>query len=120
VSGGPDRGFAFFVQTILCRDCKVLYDAVIRVRLSGEPGAKPGFAFKHARLSRPPSSNPPTFESVLNRLRLSAAKPFRWIRFPLRCPVSAAHRVRPWNEPDKCPKCEMLLERSALPFRIWE
>jgi hypothetical protein len=120
VSGGADRGFAFFVQTILCRDCKALYDAVIRLRMSEQAGARAEFGFRRARFRKPFPKEPPAFDFVLNRLKDPAARPFRWIRFPLRCPVSAAHRVRPWNDPDKCPKCEMLLERGALPFRIWE
>jgi rRNA maturation protein Nop10 len=120
VSGGADRGFGFFVQTILCRDCNALHDAVIRVRISGEPAAKPGFAFPRSRLGKPTPTDPPTFDSVLNRLKTPAARPFRWMRFPLRCPVSAAHKIRAWNEPDKCPRCGTHLEKSALPFRIWE
>ena len=34
VSGRADRGLHCVVQTILCRDCKELYDAVIRLRIS--------------------------------------------------------------------------------------
>ena len=34
-SGRADRGLSFFVQTILCRDCRELYDAVTRLRVAG-------------------------------------------------------------------------------------
>jgi hypothetical protein len=33
VSGGADRGRDLFVQTISCRDCRKLYDAVTRLRI---------------------------------------------------------------------------------------
>ena len=36
VSGRADRGITFFVHTILCRDCRELYDAVTRLRLADE------------------------------------------------------------------------------------
>ena len=38
VSGRADRGLSFFVQTILCRDCRELYDAVTRLRVPDESG----------------------------------------------------------------------------------
>jgi transcription elongation factor Elf1 len=41
VSGRVDRGFNFFVQTIVCRDCKELYDAVTRIKVAATPGVKP-------------------------------------------------------------------------------
>jgi hypothetical protein len=34
VSGREDRGFTVCVQTIVCRDCRRLYDAVVRLRVS--------------------------------------------------------------------------------------
>jgi hypothetical protein len=48
------------------------------------------------------------------------ARQVAWIHFRIRCPISPIHQVRPWNEPDKCPRCGVYLERNALPFRIWE
>ena len=38
VSGRADRGLNFFVQTILCRDCRELYDAITRVKIPDEFG----------------------------------------------------------------------------------
>ena len=59
------------------------------------------------------------FQSFLDLLGL-AVKRFRWIRFKIRCPVSPAHRVQLWNDPGKCPKCGVYVEKNALPFRLWE
>lgn len=115
VSGHADQGAHFAVQTILCRDCRELYDAVtgwkIRKSLSMIGGAK-----SPARLSE----TPPTFQKALNRLRFVSGQEPEWRQFKIRCPVSPAHRVQLWNEPDKCPKCKAFLEKSAIPFRIWE
>jgi hypothetical protein len=40
--------------------------------------------------------------------------------FKLQCPVSAMQRVRGWDNPDKCPRCGVYLEKSALPYRFWD
>jgi hypothetical protein len=123
VSGGADRGLSIFVQTILCRDCRELYDAVTRSRILDEPKA-PGHSDVWGRAKTPNVrrtwSVPPSFQAVLNRLPFWGARPSRWLQFKLQCPVSALHRVEAWNEPDKCPRCGVYLEKSALPFRIWE
>jgi hypothetical protein len=125
VAGRPDRGLDFHVQTILCRDCKELYDAVTRLRVPAEPQ----LSHLRARLLKPgrlrlaafrTPKRPPKFESALNRLPHYHANGFRWVFFPPQCPVSSAHRVRAWTEPDKCPRCGLYLDKSALPFRIWE
>jgi hypothetical protein len=70
--------------------------------------------------SRSEFKAPPTFQAALNRLACLGAAHSRWVSFELQCPVSARHRVQPWNDPDKCPRCGVHLEKSALPFRIWQ
>ncbi len=126
VSGKPDRGIDFFTSTILCRDCRELFDAVTRlrwlvplrsrvVRISGN------FLLRPRALHQPqPPRTPPKFEAALNRLPAGSGDRFKWLNFAAQCPVSPAHRVRPWSDPDKCPRCGILLEKSALPFRIWD
>ena len=123
VSGRADRAFGFFVQTIVCRDCKELYDAVTRVRVpddSGLQGKPLGLSLPGLSRSRPAKIAPPQFDAVLNRLPYRGIKHFRWIRFKIQCPISAIHRVEAWNEPGKCPRCSVFLERNALPYRIWD
>jgi len=124
VSGRADRGLDFFVQTILCRDCKALYDAVTRLRFPDRAGLellKPGTLRrpKRSSLVRPPAA-PPSFQAVLNRLPHSGVNQFRWVQFRLQCPVSPLHRVEAWNEPDECPRCGLHLERNVLPYRLWD
>ena len=123
VSGRADRGLTFFVQTILCRDCRQLYDAVTRLRVPAEINGLGSLA--RWRLVRSPApgrsiSSPPGFQSVLDRLPQTGVKRFRWLPFKIQCPVSALHRVRNWNDPDRCPKCGVYLEKSALPYRLWD
>ncbi len=105
VAGGADEGIHFSVQTITCADCKALYDAVTRVRVS-------------PRQKGNPPSTAPKFAAVLNRLPLRGSR--HWLKFKPACPVSPLHRIRPWKQPDKCPKCGTFLEPGALPFRIWD
>ena len=123
VSGRADRGLNLFVQTIQCRDCKELYDAVTRLRVSDgacASGPTPGRSRSQALKAPRSADRPPTFQLALNRLRYLGANASRWLEFRLQCPLSALHRVQDWNDPDKCPKCGVYLEKSALPFRIWD
>jgi hypothetical protein len=121
VSGRQDRGVDFFVQTVMCRECKQLYDAVTRLRFS-QQGNKS--LVNATGLIKLPLSNlpkkPPGFDAALNRVRLTGLREFRWLNFPLQCPVSASHRVQAWSDPGKCPRCAMPLEKCALPYRIWD
>jgi hypothetical protein len=123
VSGRADRGLGVFVQTIHCRDCRELHDVVTRLRVPdefgglGESGRLRGLGLPKAP---PRLTTPPTFQAALNRLLPKGIKRFRWIPFKLQCPVSALHRVRSWNDPDQCPKCGVYLEKSALPYRLWD
>ena len=122
VSGRADQGLSFSVQTMLCRDCRELYDAVTRVRVPDEPPAWGGLAaWSRAQLnSQRGSGAPPSFQTVVNRLPRPGVARFKWLAFKLQCPVSGLHRVRGWNEPDRCPKCGTYLEQSALPYRLWD
>ncbi len=123
VSGRADRGVSFCVQTVLCRDCKELFDAVTRLKVPDEAGGVSGLArfAKAGFLKAPPIvTAPPRFQAVLNRLPPTAVKRFKWIPFKPQCPISATHRVRNWNDPDQCPKCGLFLEKSALPYRLWD
>lgn len=104
VSGGADRGRHVLVQTILCADCKELYDGVI--------------AFKPSFRRDVDLKKPPRFMTLLNRLPPRGVRP--WIRFKLACPASLRHRFRLWKHPDKCPKCGTFLDPGAIPFRRWD
>ena len=122
VSGGADRGVHVAVQTILCSECKELHDAVTGLKVPVPPNAAlQRWKLKTSRLdSVKAPARPPTFEAALNRLPPGGAKRVRWLRFKAACPVSPRHRVREWHQPGKCPQCGVFLERSAIPFRIWE
>jgi hypothetical protein len=123
VSGRADRGVSFHVQTILCRDCKELYDAVTRFKVPAERSLLGGPGALHKmRLPkvRPAGTPPPTFQSALGRLPFTGVRRFRWLPFKIQCPVSMIHRVRSWNDPDQCPKCGTFLEKGGLPYRLWD
>jgi hypothetical protein len=118
VSGGLDSGLDFSVQTTACRDCRVVFDSVVRIRIP-DTGLRFLSDFQRMRWRRAEAEAPPTFESAVNRLPLADRK-FQWAQFKIRCPVSLAHRVNAWNEPGKCPRCGNFMEKNALPFRYWE
>lgn len=112
------------MQTIACHDCKALYDMVTRLKVPDDDKTQgllpPVFRRNKFFLFQRNLSVPPDFETVLNRLPYRGVRHFKWLPFKLQCPLSAIHRVRAWNDPDKCPRCGIYMDRSALPFRIWE
>jgi hypothetical protein len=126
VAGRSDRGSDFFVQTIVCQECKELFDAVTRTRVADGAGAAPSQkllgAFRRPALLNLPRAPkvPPNFQLALNRLRFNPVLHYRWAEFKLQCPVSPAHRVETWSEPGKCPRCGLFLEKNALPYRVWD
>lgn len=125
VSGGEDSGADVQVQTIICSDCRALHDAVTRLRV---PDASPlsswrlNFGRFRSLFLAPAreTSVPPTFAAATNRLPYQDGPRLKWLHYRLQCPVSSIHRVTSWNDPGKCPKCGVYLEKSALPYRIWE
>jgi hypothetical protein len=119
VSGGEDSGLQFFVQTAACRDCRVLFDSVVRLKIP-DTGLKFSAGFQRLRLGKSEAEPAPKFEAVASLLPPVGVKKFKWVNFKIRCPVSALHRVRAWNEPGKCPRCGNFMEKNALPFRYWE
>jgi len=119
VAGRADRGVHFAVRTILCYECKELYDAVVDLKVFATGFGMSGGQFQISSARKPPATAP-TFLAALNRLPPLEARRLRWLKFKPACPVSARHRVREWQSPDKCPKCGCFLESNAIPFRIWE
>jgi len=116
VGGGTQRGRHLTAQTILCLDCRVLFDAVTELKVPAVPASN----LNQWKLK--PDRNPkkaPRFETALNRL-LPGDGRFHWIEFKPACPVSERHRVRIWKQPGKCPKCGVFLDGSAAPYKQWE
>ncbi len=121
VSGGVDDGFRRIVQTIECRDCKELHDVPIRIRATetevrasrGKWGAKPFTAIAGG-------SEPSLFSALTDRMLIAGLTEAKWSILKPVCPKSNRHRVRPWNSPGRCPRCGTYLERTLMPYRIWD
>ena len=103
VSGGTGRGQHVTVQTILCADCRELYDAVVEFKAPPARGQDPWKL--------------PPFAVLMSRLPPRGA--WRWVRVKPVCPVLSWHRTRPWKPPDKCPKCGVFVDQRVL-FRLWD
>lgn len=119
VAGSADRGVHFAVQTISCYECRQLHDAVTALKIPVPAFAASG-KFAQFKVTRKTSPHVPTFLAALNRLPPPGTRRLKWVYFKPACPVSARHRIRVWQSPDKCPKCGCFLERNAIPFRIWD
>src|SRR5258708_15889466 len=96
VSGGADRGATFFVQTIFCRDCNDLLDAVTRVKVPDESQlqlqSRPFSWRRRQPFPFPANSDiPPSFQSALNRLSPTAVSRFNATRLNLHPPPPPSH-----------------------------
>lgn len=123
VSGRADRGVHAQVQTITCRDCRQLFDAVVQLKIPhtlGGLGMNSDGLLPSLRNTRVSPRPAPSFMAAINRLAYQNAPRYRWETFRLQCPVNPSHRIRVWNEPDACPKCGVLLEKSSRPYRLWD
>ena len=126
VCGRADRGLNFFVQTITCHECRALYDAVVRLKVPDERRLLGNRLDKNA-LKRSPLNGAgyaqrvaPNMQSVMMTLAYTGVKRFKWLDFRLLCPVSPRHEIETWNDPGKCPKCGIFLEKSVIPFKVWD
>jgi hypothetical protein len=126
VSGSPDSGINCETATIVCHDCRHLYDVFTRLRLRNQGDC--GERKKRAIEMRPPELVIPPLALRENPVRVfqpgyrASMKPVesKWILVKLRCPMAAYHRVEPWQDPGRCPKCGTLLDKNAFPYRMWE
>ena len=105
------------VQTVVCRDCRELYDVPTRVRRrEPEKEIAPGNYFRALRPEIPPVVlRNGSFHALNTPLR-----PLVWQQFRLECPVNPRHFVEAWKDPGRCPRCGNFLEKNGWPFRIWE
>ena len=121
VVGGADRGFNCFVQTLVCRECASLYDVATRLRVperqkarSLQPRCQPLVTGAEPELPLQAGID------LYNRLLFSATARSRWVILQPCCPVSKIHHVESWNDPGPCPRCRAYLERTVMPYRIWD
>jgi uncharacterized protein YlaI len=117
VAGGTESGLLCQVQTFRCSDCRALLDVTTRVRVeSREVPLRPGLGRSDAwqdQLRR-------RFSNWHLQLPMGIASRDQWVTLKPRCLVSPIHRIEPWTHPGKCPRCEVHLERTVMPYRIWE
>lgn len=105
ISGGADSGVDCEVQTVICHDCRELFDVFTKVRRQAAPVGK----FKPKLPEIPPAALPG-----------SVAFKEGWHEFTPACPVNPKHFVEPWKDPGRCPRCGNFMEKNGLPFRVWD
>ena len=108
VSGGSDAGVDCHTQTLLCHDCRELFDVFTRVRRQSSPVGK--FQALHPEI--PPAA-----------LAGSPARKKSWEAAGLTCPMEhdqIKHRVEAWKSPGRCPRCGSFMEKMGMAFRVWD
>ena len=96
ISGGADSGVHCEIQTVVCRDCRELFDVFTRQRRRTDAID----LIKFPGFYRP--EIPPVIlsDSSVNPKRLPP-RPLIWRDFKLACPVEPKHVVEPWRDPDR-------------------
>ena len=130
VSGGADAGLNCAVQTIICLDCRQLFDVFTRLRLCGdkdEPpptntGAKSRRNLLFNDITIPPFWLMENSWSTFSPERRPPAptRQWHWANLKPACPVAGFHRIKNWNAPGRCPRCGNYLEKNGLPYRLWD
>jgi hypothetical protein len=116
ISGGTDSGRDCDVQTIICRECRELFDVFTRVRrVAGQNESAKNFS-AFVRVEIPPV----ILQHSLFAQKRAAPRRFEWQKIKLECPVAAKHFVEAWKDPGRCPRCHAFMEAEGLPFRVWE
>lgn len=125
MAGREEQGLVCHVCTIVCPECSALFDAVTRARLSRDwlKGRRP----LHLDAGWTPKSEwqrtvdavrePVTLDQVLFEHHDPRGP---WVEFPVTCPNVVHHAVQPWKDPGRCPRCGVYMERTLMPFRLWE
>jgi hypothetical protein len=115
ISGGADSGRHCEIQTVLCRDCRELYDVFRRQRRRADAAD----LIKFPGFYRP--DIPPVIlgQSSVNPSSKTPA-PLVWRETELVCPVDPEHSVEPWNDPGRCPRCGNFMEKNGFPYRAWD
>jgi hypothetical protein len=116
ISGGADGGVNCDVQTIVCRDCRKLFDVFTRVRrVAGHQEFAANFpAFNGLEIP------PVILRDSLFPPKRAMPRRFEWQKMKPACPVSAKHFVESWKNPGRCPRCRAFMEPQGLPLRVWE
>jgi len=130
VAGGADTGVNCVVQTIVCLDCRRLFDVFTRLLLREDKAEPPPATAgtKSRRKLLPTGVNIPPFWLVDNPWSVFASgrrspappRPRRWAEVKPVCPIAGFHRIKIWNTPGRCPRCGNYLERNGLPYRLWD
>ena len=115
ISGGADGGLHCEIQTVVCHECRQLYDVFKRQRRRADARD----VVRFSGFYRP--EIPPTVlgGSSVNPSAKPPA-PLIWRDFNLACPVQPKHDVEPWKDPGRCPRCGNFMERNGFPFRSWD
>jgi len=120
VSGGADAGLHCAVQTVVCRDCRELFDVLTRIRRRAGAPPKPAKFPGFERQEIPPVILRET-PAPAKRFKLAPKPaPLIWQDLPLACPAWPKHFVEPWQDPGRCPRCGSFMEKNGLPFRLWD
>jgi hypothetical protein len=115
ISGGADSGRHCDIQTVICRDCRELYDVFTRQRRRADAVDLVKFrGFYQPEI-------PPVIlgQSSINPSSAAPA-PLVWRETATACPVEPKHWVEPWNDPGRCPRCGNFMEKGGFPYRAWD
>ena len=133
--GGKASHSTFLTETVICEDCRKIYDVVTSIRLPITPFLMSKLKCEGGRLelseqviaelegtiSLPSDMLPCNGRIVLHRTDtapLPRGLGRRWFTVKKACPEMSLHRLKSWKSPCRCPRCNDWLERCLLPSKI--
>lgn len=121
VSGGADEGVSCRVQTVVCLDCRELFDVFTRVRQRQHPVLTQR-TLMNSEIIIPPALlvEQPVREFSVSPVPRSAPTPTFWAELKMVCPIVKTHRIEPWRDPGRCPRCGNFIEKNGFPWKIWD
>ncbi len=123
ISGGVDEGATCSVQTIVCRDCRELFDVFTRVRRRQQPMTTRR-TLMNSEIVIPPAllvEQPVReFSEKTEKSPTITPTPTYWEDQELFCPIAKSHRIEPWRDPGRCPRCVNFMEKNGFPWKLWE
>jgi hypothetical protein len=115
ISGGADSGRHCIIQTVICRDCRELYDVFTRQRRRADEVDLVKFRGFY---------QPEILPVILGQSSINSSSasppPLVWRETAPACPVEPRHWVEPWNDPGRCPRCGSFMEKGGFPYRAWD
>lgn len=109
------------MQTVVCHDCRELFDVFTRIRKRRQPVIARR-TLMNSEIIIPPALlvEHPVREFPEKPEPRPLPAPTFWEDREISCPIASSHRIEPWRDPGRCPRCGNFMEKNGLPWKLWD